>query len=144
MSTQVALFLFVAAAVVAVFAFLSVAAWVGTRAQERKARDRYALLKTLAEQPGEAAQRVLDLLREQEERQAERREREERRGYLVGGLVTFAVGIAVAVMLETIGTKAGIWTVGLIPLLIGVVLTGFGLFARPAGRSTSGQEQPHR
>ena len=144
MSTNAALFLFVAAAVVAVFAFLSVAVWVGSQAQERKARDRYALLKTLAEQQGEGAQRVLELLREQEARQARRKEQEERKGYLVGGLVTSAVGLALAVMLDTVGTRPGIWTIGLIPLLIGAVLTGFGVFMRPDRGPGGPAERPER
>jgi Flp pilus assembly protein TadB len=125
------LFLFLAAGAVALFAFLSVAAWTGTQAAERKDRDRFALLKTLAENPADNAQRVLELLREQEERERTRKEREERRGYLVGGAVLLACGTGLSVMVTTLGDKAGMWTIGLIPILIGLVLVSTGLLTKP-------------
>ena len=141
MSSNAALFLFLAAASVALFAFLSIAVWVGTQFQERKARDRFALLKALGEQPGENAQRVLDLLREQEDKQAALRERQERRGYLVGGLTTLAAGLGLSVMMAALSPKPGVWTVGLLVILIGVVLTGFGVFAKPGGSTRGGPER---
>jgi hypothetical protein len=49
------LFLFLAGAVIAVFAFASIVVLVTTPARERQARDRMALLKTLAENPSEQA-----------------------------------------------------------------------------------------
>ena len=125
------LFLFLAAGAVALFAFLSVAAWSGSQADERKARDRFALLKTLA-LPGENAQRVLDLLREQEERERARKEREERKGYFVGGSIVLACGVGLSVIVTALGDKPGIWTVGLIPVLIGLVLISVGIFTRPS------------
>jgi len=125
------LFLFLAAGAVALFTFLSVAAWSGAQADERKARDRFALLKTLAESPGENAQRVLDMLREQEERERARKEREERKGYFLGGPIVLACGIGLSVMVTTLGNRPGLWTVGLIPMLIGLVLITAGLFAKP-------------
>jgi len=124
-------FLFLAAASVALFAFLSIAAFAGTHAQERKERDRFALLKSLAEQPTESAQKVIDLLREQEEQARVKKEREERRGFFIGGLVLVAVGVGLTVMLLALAGKEGVWTVGLIPFLIGVVLTSIGVFSRP-------------
>lgn len=133
MWTNTASFLFLAAGAVSLFAFLSVAVWVGAQAHERKARDRFALLKTLAENPGEHSQRVMDLLRQQEETAALRKEREERRGYLVGGLACIAVGVALSVMVASIDGKPGVWTVGLIPLLVGVVLAGVGYSMKPRG-----------
>jgi len=131
-AAQGGLFLFLAAGAVALFAFLSVAAWTGTQAAERKDRDRYALLKTLAESPADTAQRVLELLREQEERERSRKQREERKGYLVGGGVLLACGTGLSIMVTTLGEKAGVWTVGLIPMLIGLVLLAAGLLTKPA------------
>jgi hypothetical protein len=125
------MFLFLAATVVAVFAFASVALWVKAQSAERRARDRFALLKAVAEQPGENATRVIEFLREQDEKQAERQEREKRRGDLVGGLSTAAAGIGIIIMLLTVGGKA--WGVGLIPLLVGAVVTASGLLRRGAG-----------
>jgi hypothetical protein len=112
-----------------------VAAWVGTQASERKERDRFALLKAVAEQPSENAARVLELLREHDRARAERKEREERRGYLVGGATTIAVGIGLAVMLQALSAKDAVWTVALIPGLIGVVLTGAGLLMKRQPRA---------
>jgi hypothetical protein len=71
-----ALFLFLAAAVVAVFAFASIVVWVSGPARERQERDRLALLKTLAENPSPQAGDVLDWIRDQEAIRALRRERE--------------------------------------------------------------------
>jgi hypothetical protein len=129
---------------VAVFAFLSVAVWVGTQFQDRKARDRFALLKTLAEQPGENAQRVLAMLREQEERQAARRESQERRTYLIGGLTSLAAGVGLSVMMAALSPKPGVWTVGLLVMLIGVVLTSFGVSTRLGGWSGDGPDRSDR
>ena len=78
MPVNAALFLFLAAAVVAVFAFCSIVVWVSTPARERQARDRLALLKTLAEHPGENARQILEWLRTEDEKRTERKEREEK------------------------------------------------------------------
>ncbi|HEY3625020.1 MAG TPA: hypothetical protein VGL00_02015 [Terracidiphilus sp.] len=123
------MFLFLAAAVVAVFAFCSIVVWVSTPARERQARDRLALLKTIAEHPGENARQVLELLRQEDEKRVERREREERRGWIVGGLIVMAVGAGLGVMLAVLGDGGGVWSVGLIPFLIGCVLLGAGMLA---------------
>ncbi len=115
-----ALFVFLAAASIAVFAFLSIAVWVQGQGSERKARDRFALLKTLAENSGENAQRVLAYLREEDERKALRREREERNGFRIGGLVCVGVGIGLWVMIPV---NHG---VGLLVILVGLALLPFG------------------
>ena len=127
MEHNAALFLFLAATVVSTFAFVSIVAWVGTQAEERKTRDRLALLKTLAEHPSESATRVLDMMREEETRKAERKDREERRGFLAGGLVCIATGIGLSVMMVALSPNEGVWTVGLMVSLIGVALVPFGL-----------------
>lgn len=131
MPTNAALFLFLAAAVIAVFAFSSIVAWVSTPARERQARDRLALLKTLAEHPGEHARQVLDFLRD--EARARKKEREEQRGWIAGGLIVIAVGVGLGVMLVILGDR-GDWTVALIPFLIGCVLLGVGALSPKAGQ----------
>jgi hypothetical protein len=131
MAHNAALFLFLAATVVSVFIFVSIAVWVGTQSEERKTRDRFALLKTLAEHPSESAMRVLEMLREQEARQAERKDREERRGFLAGGLVCIATGAGLSLMMMTLSPKEGVWTVGLMISLIGAALVPFGLYRGP-------------
>jgi len=131
MPTNAALFLFLAAAVIAVFAFSSIVAWVSTPARERQARDRLALLKTLAEHPGEHARQMLDFLRD--EARARKKEREEQRGWIAGGLIVIAVGVGLGVMLVILGDR-GDWTVALIPFLIGCVLLGVGALFPKAGQ----------
>ena len=126
MPTNAAMFLFLAAAVVAVFAFSSIVAWISTPARERQARDRLALLKTLAEHPGDHAKQVLDFLREEDKIRTRKKEREDQRGWIVGGLIVTAVGIGLGVMLGVLGDR-GDWSVALIPLLIGCVLLGTGM-----------------
>ena len=133
MPTNAALFLLLAAAVIAVFAFSSIVAWVSTPARERQARDRLALLKTLAEHPGEHARQVLDFLREEGEARARKKEREEQRGWIAGGLIVIAVGVGLGVMLVILGDR-GDWTVALIPFLIGCVLLGVGALFPKAGQ----------
>lgn len=126
MSSDTALFLFLAAASIGLFAFLSIAVWASAPAQERQKRDRMALLKTLAETPGENAVRVLDMLREEEQKKRDRKDRDERKGFILGGLITMAVGIGLGIML-LIMDHHGAWSLGLIPLLIGAVLLGAGV-----------------
>ncbi|HXA52255.1 MAG TPA: hypothetical protein VNV86_18185 [Candidatus Acidoferrum sp.] len=134
------MFLFSGAAVVAVFAFCSIVVWVSAPAAERRSRDRLALLKTLAEHPGENTRQVIELLREEDERRLENKRRAERRGWIVGGLIVMAVGAGLGVMLAEMGLR-GEWSVGIIPFLIGCVLLGAGLaqapYRGPSARNSS-------
>jgi hypothetical protein len=120
MSNNAALFLFLAAASVGAFAFASIVVWVHTQAAERRARDRFALLKSLAEHPSENADRVLAYLREEEERRTARRDAEERKGYLVGSLCSLASGVGLWAILPHF------WGVGLLTFLVGLALLPFG------------------
>jgi Flp pilus assembly protein TadB len=132
------MFLFLAAAVIALFAYSSIVAWISTPARERQARDRLTLLKTLAENPGEHAKQVLEYLREEEETRTESNAAAERKGWIVGGLMVIAVGVGLGVMLAVIADH-GIWSVALIPLLIGCVLLGTGLLTdRRTGQPRDG------
>ena len=130
MATNAALFLFLAAAVIAVFAFASIVVWVNGPARERQARDRMALLKALADSPSPQAREVLEYLREEDRARTRKKEGEERRGWIVGGLILLAVGIALAVMAFGLGDPRAA-SVGIIPFLIGCVLLGVaGSFGR--------------
>jgi hypothetical protein len=126
-----ALFLFLAAIVVSAFSFLSVATWVTAPSKERLARDRFALLKTLAEQPGENATRIIALLQQEDQARAAKRALAERRSWIDGGtiLIAFAVGLA-GMLRVLVGSR--VWSVGLIPLLVGVALILIGLFRNHA------------
>ena len=116
------LYLFLAATMVAVFTFMSVAAWVTARSQERQSRDRAALLRSIAEQPSENARLVLDLVREQEARREQQSREREKRGMYQGGLILIAIGLALSLMMNTMAYNSGAWAVGLIPLVLGVAL----------------------
>jgi hypothetical protein len=131
MPVNAALFLFLAAIVVSVFAFLSIAAWVTAPSKERQARDRFALLKTLAEQPGENAVRILDILQKEDQARAAKRARHERRSWTDSGIILIAVGLGLAGMLLVHGDR-GDWSVGLIPLLLGLAMILIGLFRNHA------------
>lgn len=127
MPVNAALFLFLAAIVVSVFALLSVAVWVTTPSRERQARDRFALLKTLAEQPGENAVRILDILQKEDQARAAKKARDERRSWTDSGIILIAIGLGLAGMFLIHGDR-GDWSVGLIPLLLGLATILIGLF----------------
>jgi len=134
MATNIAMFLFLGAAVVAVFAFCSIVVWVSVPLRERQARERLALLKALAENPGENAVRVLEFLREEDAHRAANRATQDRKGWIVGGLIMMAVGAGLGGMLLEIGDR-GDWAVGLIPFMIGCVLAAVGaLIKHPRAR----------
>jgi hypothetical protein len=92
-----------------------------------------ALLKTLAESPSAQAREVLDYLREEDRARRRKKEREERRGWIAGGLVLLAVGIALAVMAVGLGDPKAA-SVGAIPFLIGCVLLGIAPFVGRGGK----------
>jgi cytochrome c-type biogenesis protein CcmH/NrfG len=117
--------IFLAAGAVALFTFLSIAAWSDARARERRTTERYALLRQLAEHPAESAQRVIDYLREEDARlEAEARQKaeKERQGSRGTGVILIATGIGLGVMVASLAPERNAWTVGLIPLLIGVAI----------------------
>ena len=52
-------------------------------------------------------------------------------GLMIGGLVTFAVGISLGVLLYNVADEAGVWSVGLIPAAIGIALILGAFIVRP-------------
>jgi hypothetical protein len=127
----VGLFFFLATGAVALFTFVAVASWSEARKQERIALYRSELLKKLAEQPGDGARRVIDVLREE----GTRRDVGRRRGLLLGGMVTMAVGLGLMVLLGSIReSEINLMAVGLIPFLIGTALVLFGWLGMRSGR----------
>jgi hypothetical protein len=128
------MWLFLSFGAIAVFSFLSIATWAGTRHQERKDFYRSEMLKKLAES-GSAA--VLEYLRE-EERQADRQRAERQQqiveGNRVTGLILIAVGGVLTVALWKILPDMPVYILGMTPLAIGVVFLGLSLFSgRRAG-----------
>lgn len=112
-------FLFLSVGAVALFSFIAVASWAEERRKEREAYYRSEVLKKVAETQGGAA--VVDLFREERARELTKR----REGLKLGGLINIAVGVGLMVFLGSMETGA-VAMAGLIPLLIGVVLAGYG------------------
>jgi hypothetical protein len=104
---------------ISVFAFTSVNAWASQRRQEREAFYRGEILKKLAESTGTQTQQMIELIRDQD-RNLERRSREKKK---LVGLILTGTGIGLCVMLGlTTPNQNHQWTIGLIPLLIGLAM----------------------
>jgi hypothetical protein len=124
-------FLFLAAASIAFFSFLIAHHWIDARTAERRARERFALLRKLADQPTDAVQRVIDLVREDDAREALREQQKweaARREELKGGVILMAVGIALSFFLGSLTGTQRLWAVGFIPAAVGVVVFAFAYF----------------
>jgi hypothetical protein len=117
--------LFLSVGAIAVFSFVTIAAWSGTRLKEREAYYRSDMLKKLAETNGGEA--VVELIRE-EERNENRKHRESLK---LGGLVTSSIGLGLMVFLWTIDPGKQAYTVGLIPLFIGAALLCYAYVLAP-------------
>jgi hypothetical protein len=122
--------MFLSFVVVAVFSFISIAAWSGTRHQERKDFYRTEMLKKLAE-TGPGA--VIEYLRE-EESQEDRRRAEQRgrefEGYRLVGLILLAVGSTMAIAMYFVVRELPVFLFGLIPASIGLVFFSMSVFGR--------------
>jgi len=117
------LFFFLAVGAVSLFTFIAIAVWITARKQERLALYRSELLKKLAEQSGEGGRQVLAIMHEE----SAGKEREKRRGIILGGLICAAVGMGLIMLLGSIREpEINLAGVGMIPFLIGFVLVVFG------------------
>ncbi len=116
------IFVFLSVGAASLFGFLAVASWAGARQQERESYYRNDMLKKLAESDTNSAAATLAYLQEKERTAAANRTAKKREGYLVGGFINIAIGIALIVFLSAIGHRPEIGLVGLIPGLIGVAL----------------------
>jgi Flp pilus assembly protein TadB len=126
-------FFFLAAASIAFFSFLVAHHWIDARTAERRARERFALLRRLADQPSDNVQRVIDLMREDDAREARREEQkqeEARREELKAGVILVATGVALAIFLGNLMPTRALWAVGLIPAFVGVVVGAFAYFKK--------------
>jgi hypothetical protein len=128
MDSGVALFFFLAIGAIALFGFLSVATWVGTRQNEREAYYKAETLKKIAEVGGERNP-ALEYMREQERIAAAKRTG----GFRLGGLINIAIGLALIFLLHALVPVPGVALVGLIPLFVGVVLAAYGYWLGAQG-----------
>src|SRR5262245_32014094 len=99
--------------------FVAVIIWIAGRTMQRELYYRNETIKKIAESGTSAA--ALDYLRETD-RIAQQRLRG---GLRLGGLISVAVAIGLMVFLRTIIEGEGIYLVGLIPLLVGLVIFGY-------------------
>jgi len=109
----------------ALFTFLAVASYADARTKERLSYYRNETFKKLAEQSGDGADRVLEMIREEE--QIDQRRRLE--GLKLGGLITTMVGIGTMVFLGVLAAEIAL--AGLIPLLIGLSLLAYVFLLAP-------------
>ena len=112
---------------IAGIAFVTIVVWLDVRRKEREDAHRAELLRKIADTQGDAAQKVLDVIQEQEYQAHVRR----REGIKLGGLITLAAGIGLGVFLGMIERTDPVWAVGLIPVLIGLALIVYVGFLSP-------------
>ncbi|HEX3942166.1 MAG TPA: hypothetical protein VHX11_11840 [Acidobacteriaceae bacterium] len=115
---EVAVFFFLAVGSLALFGFLAVATWSGSRASERIAYYENDMLKKLADSTEEGAKQAFEFLREQKRIEAHSR----REGLKMGGLVTAAVGAALLVVPRGSIPMGPVLLASLIPLFIGIAM----------------------
>ncbi len=142
MGASVAVFVWLSIGSIALFTFLGVATWTGTRAKERELYYKNDLLKKIAESPEAGGAAALQYLREQHRMAQEKR----RGGLQLGGLLLAAIGVGTMIFLLAM-VHQPVFFVGLIPLLIGAVLFFFGRFmmsAAPWEENASAIEPTHR
>ena len=75
---------FLAVGAASLFGMISVAAWAESRRAEREALYNHEMMKKIAEQPPEAAERVMQFLREEQVRAEERKRANARYGLRLG------------------------------------------------------------
>jgi hypothetical protein len=133
-------FLLPVVSVVAVFTFITVATWAENRRKERESYYREETFRKILDHGGDAGDRILGLIREEETERARRRIE----GLKLGGLITTVVGVGVMIFLGMLIDDEPIYLVGLIPLLIGLVLVIYGFFMAPRtlNRDRSGPGRP--
>jgi hypothetical protein len=122
----VALFFFLAIGAIALFTFLSVATWTGTRAAEREAYYKAEMMKKIAEAGGDSNP-ALEYLREQERIKAAKR----LGGLKLGGLVNTGIGLGLMIFLKALVPWAPIYLAGTIVLFIGLALLAYAFWFVP-------------
>lgn len=116
------LFLFLSVVMICVFTFISIAVWTEARRKEREAYYKAETVRRLTEMPGEGAQAVIAMMREEERIDKQKtalNEVKKREGLKIGGLVNLCVGVALYLFMRSIG---GPGMIGAFPFSIGIAL----------------------
>jgi hypothetical protein len=122
----VAVFVFLAIGAIALFTFLSVATFTGTRQAEREAYYKSEMMKKIAEVGGDRNP-ALDYLREQERLKAAKR----LGGMKLGGLINVGVGLGLMIFLHGLVRDEPVYLVGVIPMFVGLALLAYGYWLAP-------------
>ena len=117
-----AVFFFLSIGAIALFTFLSVATFSGTRQAEREAYYKAEMLKKIAEVGG-GGNPALDYLREQERIAAAKR----LGGIKLGGLVVSGLGLGVMIFLRALIREQPIFLCGPIFLFVGLALLAYAM-----------------
>ena len=128
--SQFTVFFFLSVGAIALFTFLSVASWAGTRQAEREAYYKAEMMKKIAEVGGNSNP-ALDYLREQERIAAAKR----LGGVKLGGLVVSGLGLGVMIFLRALIRDQPIFLCGTIFLFIGLALLSYALWFAPKHES---------
>ena len=124
---ETAFWLMIAVVGTAVFAFISVVVWLGTREKEREGHFRDEMARRIAEADDSGP--LMEYVRETEAQDVARTRLKAR----VAGLITTAVGVALMIFLYRAMPGTAAYLVGLIPLLVGAALLLFSeLMMRPS------------
>jgi hypothetical protein len=133
---DVAVFVFLAIGAIALFTFLSVATWTGTRQAEREAYYKAEMMKKIAEVGGERNP-ALEYLREQERISAAKRIG----GIKLGGLINVGVGIGLMMLLKGLVHGPSVYLAGTIPLFIGAAMLAYAIWLAP--ERAAGKPESH-
>ena len=127
------LFLFLSVLMICIFSFVSIAVWSEARRKEREAYYKAEMVRRIAEAGGESAKYLVEMMREDERLPFDRVWAEQKRleGMKLGGLITMAVGVALACLIWGTSHAPGSAAVGLIPGLVGFVLFVYAQFLAP-------------
>ncbi len=108
--------------ILASFTLVSVLVWSKNRRRERESYYRHETYRKMMEVSGSGAQAVVDLMREEEAREARKRAE----GLKFAGLILLAVGAGLMIFLGFLVPHQAVFLIGVIPLLIGVVMVAYG------------------
>jgi hypothetical protein len=121
-----AVFFFLSIGAIALFTFLSVATFSGSRFAEREVYYKAEMMKKIAEAGG-GSNPALDYLREQERIAAAKR----LGGLKLGGLVVSGLGLGVMIFLRALIRDQPIFLCGTIFLFVGLALLVYALWFAP-------------
>ena len=124
------IFFFLAIGAIALFTFLSIATWTGTRFAERDAYYKAEMMKKIAETGGEGNP-ALEYLREEERLKYERKLRDTKRGLTLGGLINLGIGLGLMIFLKALVPWKPVYLVGTIELFIGMALLAYVFWFAP-------------